>query len=226
MSNNKHGAGTNGKGYYIALILCAAAIGISGYLYYANTDREDTTQLGGENVTVGATDPQSHKDLPVIATQPDEVTAPANNNPTTPSASHKPMRTASPVEGQTVAVYAMDELSYNATTRDWRVHNGVDIAAEEGSDVCAAADGEVYTVYEDDTMGMTVVIRHQDGYVTRYSSLAQEVMVKPGDSVKVGQKIGTVGTTALLESAVGSHVHFAVTCNDEPMDPAQFLSQS
>ena len=49
-------------------------------------------------------------------------------------------------------------------------------------------------------------------------------MVKPGDSVKVGQKIGTVGTTALLESAIGSHVHFTVTHNDKVINPADFLT--
>ncbi len=223
MSNKKHGASANGKGYYIALILCAAAIGISGYLYYSSANEQENAQLGGQDVTAGATQSQGHKDLPVIATQPDEVTA-GTTQPTAPSTVRKSMQTASPVEGEIIAVYAMDELGYNATTRDWRVHNGVDIAAEEGSSVCAAADGTVYTVYEDETMGMTVVIRHQDGYVTRYSSLAQEVSVKAGDSVSMGQKIGTVGTTALLESAIGSHVHFAVTCNDEPVDPAQFLS--
>ena len=36
MSNNKHNGGMFGKGYYIALILCAAAIGVSGFLYYRN----------------------------------------------------------------------------------------------------------------------------------------------------------------------------------------------
>ena len=225
MSNKKHGASANGKGYYIALILCAVAIGISGYLYYSSANEQEPAQLGGEDVTAGATAPKDQKDLPVIATQPDEVTS-VTTQPTVPPTTQKRMQTVSPVEGQIIAVYAMDELGYNPTTRDWRVHNGVDIAAEEGSPVLAAAEGEVYTVYEDETMGMTVVIRHDGGFVTRYSSLAQEVMVKAGDSVSAGQQIGTVGTTALLESAVGSHVHFAVTCNDEPMDPAQFLSQS
>jgi murein DD-endopeptidase MepM/ murein hydrolase activator NlpD len=224
MSKKRFNFSVNGKGYYIALVLCAVAIGISGYLYYANTNEEEPAQLGGQDATVSATKEQSgHKDLPVIATQPDEVTA----STTMPvETTRKAMKTVSPVEGQTVAVYAMDELGYNATTRDWRVHNGMDIAAEEGSVVCAAADGEVYTVYEDETMGMTVVIRHEDGYVTRYASLAQEVTVKAGDRVKAGQPIGTVGATALLESAIGSHVHFAVTHNDEPMDPSDFLSLS
>ena len=118
----------------------------------------------------------------------------------------------------------MDELSYNATTRDWRVHNGVDIAAEAGAQVCAAADGVVYTVYQDETMGMTVVIRHDGDYTTKYASLAEEVSVSPGDEVILGQAIGCVGSSALLESALGDHVHFSVTCGDEAMDPAEFLS--
>ena len=123
-----------------------------------------------------------------------------------------------------MAVYAMDALSYNQTTRDWRIHNGMDIAAEAGTQVCAAADGTVYTVYEDETMGMTVVIRHEEGYTTTYASLAEEILVKPGDQVKLGQAIGCVGVTALLETAVGEHVHFSVSRNDEPMDPVEFLN--
>ena len=75
-------------------------------------------------------------------------------------------------------------------------------------------------------LGMTVVLRHEDGYVTTYSSLAAEISVKPGDAVKLGQKLGAVGDTALLECAIGEHVHFAVTRNDEPVDPAQFLKQA
>ncbi len=115
-------------------------------------------------------------------------------------------------------------LSYNQTTRDWRTHNGVDIGADDGTEVLAAADGTVYTVYEDDTMGMTVVIRHQGEYTTKYCSLAQEVLVAPGDTVTMGQPIGYVGQTALLETAIGPHVHFSVSCKDEIMDPAEFLS--
>ena len=117
----------------------------------------------------------------------------------------------------------MEVLSYNQTTRDWRTHNGIDLAAPAGTDVLAAADGEVYTVYEDDRMGTTVVIRHDGGYTTRYCSLATEVAVSAGQEVSMGQAIGTVGTTALMENALGDHVHFSVTKDDEPVDPAAFL---
>lgn len=119
--------------------------------------------------------------------------------------------------------YAMDCLCYNPTTRDWRTHNGMDFAAEAGTPVKAAADGTVYTVYQDDTMGTTVVIRHEDGYVTTYSSLSADTTVTVGQTVTLGQTIGYVGTTALLETALGEHVHFSVACNGVVMDPEAFF---
>ena len=221
MSNKKFGSAT-GKGYYIALILCAVAIGISGYLYYAN-QTDDDPQLGGQDITVQATDPVEENNVPVGVTVPAPTGAVEATEPK-PTVVRKPIRTASPLEGEIVAVYAMDALSYNATTRDWRTHDGIDLAAEAGASVCAAAEGTVYTVYEDETMGHTVVIRHQDGYVTCYASLGEDVAVAPGDTVTLGQKIGTVGNSALLESALGDHIHFSVTQNDEPVDPQKFLA--
>jgi len=217
MSDNKHnGRGMFGKGYYIALLLCAAAIGISGYFYYQNENQaEPVLQQSQEPVDVD----MPAEDYPVGVTNPEK---PSPTETTQPQ--KKVFKTASPVAGQTVAGYAMDCLSYNATTRDWRVHNGVDIAAAAGTEVRAAADGTVYTTFEDDRMGTTVVIRHNGGYTTSYSSLAPELKVSAGDSVKLGQAIGCVGSTALTESAMGDHVHFSVTYRDEAMDPADFLS--
>ena len=220
MSNNKQtGRGFGSKGYYIALILCATAIGISGYLYYRNVNDIPSTQVDTTTPTVlaGVSD---REDVPVIATEPSDS---SSTLPSSENTAPKVFKTAAPVQGETVAEYAMDCLSYNQTTRDWRVHNGVDIAAEEGTPVMAAADGTVYTVYDDETMGTTVVIRHEEGYTTKYACLAEEVMVAAGDAVTMGQQIGCVGTTALLESALDPHVHFSVTCDNEVVDPAEFL---
>ena len=223
MSDNKRINGSiNGRGYYIALILCAAAIGITGYLYYQNANETKTTlqETVEADMIVGTMATEEH--VQAIATEPqEEVISPTV--PATEPAGKKPLKTAGPVSGQEIFGYSMEALSYNQTTRDWRVHNGVDYAAEEGTPVLAAADGEVYTTYEDDTMGYTVVIRHQDGYTTRYASLSQDIPVKAGDVVTLGQCIGYVGSSALVETTLGSHVHFSVTCHDEPMDPAEFL---
>ncbi|MBQ6997703.1 MAG: M23 family metallopeptidase [Oscillospiraceae bacterium] len=211
MKSRKNTGKFAGKGYYIALILCAVAIGISGYMYYRNAN----AQTQDPSTDVGVIEPGGD-DIAAIATQPD------GQLPT--QSTETPIKTGWPVSGQTISGYSMDALSYNETTRDWRVHNGIDIAADAGTPVYAAADGEVYSVFEDDTMGMTVVIRHQGGYVTTYSSLSSDLSVQTGSSVKLGQTIGTVGNTALLENALGDHLHFSVSCNDEIINPADFLA--
>ena len=198
-----------GKGYYIALVLCAAAIGITGYLYYRNA-----TNKGAEMPVNASLEGQT------------EAGAPASDSTTTTTPTERKMiKTGLPLSGETLVSYTMETLGYNPTTRDWRVHDGIDIAADAGTPVCAAAAGEVYTVYEDDALGMTVVLRHDGGYVTTYSSLSEELQVAAGDKVTLGQTLGTVSNSAPLESAIGDHVHFSVRCNDEPMDPMEFLNQ-
>ena len=234
MSNNNQRKGLwqglKEKGYYIALILCALAIGISGYLYYQSTKEKPNTTLTQQVTEPAAPRPNASKPalmddsnaVPVIGTQPPETTDPTT---TTPSKTDKPVKTMWPVDGEVATGYAMDQLAYNVTTRDWRTHNGIDLTAAAGTEVKAAADGTVYTVYQDEVLGTTVVIRHTGGYVTTYASLAEETAVQAGDAVTCGQVIGTVGQTALIERAVEPHVHFSVTWNDQRMDPAEFLAQ-
>ena len=224
MSDNKNNRGINGKGYYIALVLCAAAIGITSYLYYRNADQEEITlqEPVADEVMVGTV--ATEEIVAAIATEPQVEAAVPPATQTTEPTVKKGLQTTSPVSGEEIWGYSMEALSYNQTTRDWRVHNGVDIAAEAGIPVLAAAEGQVYTTYEDDSMGYTVVIRHQGGYTTKYSSLSENIPVKAGDTVTAGQTIGYVGDTALVETTLGHHVHFSVTYQDSPMDPADFLA--
>jgi murein DD-endopeptidase MepM/ murein hydrolase activator NlpD len=210
MSENKHGRPAGGRGYYIGLLLCAAAIVITGLAYNAGRE-EPAVQTANTPAAI-----TGEAKLPTRGTAPAESTAAAE-----PTAGK--LKTCLPVQGEVLSPYAMEVLSYNQTTRDWRIHNGIDLAAPAGTQVVAAADGEVYTVYEDDTMGTTVVIRHPGGYTTRYCSLAAEVAVSAGQPVTMGQPIGAVGTTALMENALGDHVHFSVMKDDEPVDPMSFI---
>ena len=210
MSENKFSRFFSGKGYYITLALCAAAIGVMSYVYYSGQE-EPAVQTANTPVSIAGT-----------VTLPTTGTAPSGSEEATQPTAGK-LATCAPVDGEVLMPYAMEVLSYNQTTRDWRVHNGVDLAAPAGTAVVAAADGQVYTVYEDDRMGMTVVIRHEGGYTTKYASLAAEVAVSAGQQVTMGQTIGTVGTSALMENALGEHVHFTVTKNDQIVDPMAFL---
>ena len=186
--------------------------------------------MTGEGISVAVSSPEGglqQEDVAVIATEPPTraTTPSAQKESTVPVPTEKKaMKTVSPVSGAEIFGYSMEALSYNQTTRDWRVHNGIDLAAEAGSQVVAAADGEVYAVCEDEALGHTVIIRHDDGYTTRYASLAEETMVKAGDKVTAGQAIGCAADSAITENALGCHVHFSVTRHDVPMDPAEFLA--
>ncbi len=223
MRNEKSG-GRSGKGYYIALVLCAAAIGITSYVTRPSKDKQPDTPplLQAESAETASS--QQTQALEALATEaPEESLVPSS-----PPQQTQPekLRTAPPLSGSVTTLYAMDSLSYNETTRDWRVHNGVDYPGELGDPVSAAADGTVISVREDDSLGTTVVLRHTGGYETTYQNLEESVPVQLGDKVVLGQTIGSVGATALTESAIGPHVHFSVAYQDMPMDPADFLNMA
>ena len=223
MRNEKSG-GRSGKGYYIALVLCAAAIGITSYVTRPSKDKEPDTPplLQAESAETASS--QETQALEALATEaPEESPVPSSAPQQTQP---EKLRTAPPLSGSVTTLYAMDSLSYNETTRDWRVHNGVDYPGELGDPVSAAADGTVISVREDDSMGTTVVLRHTGGYETTYQNLEESVPVQLGDKVVLGQTIGSVGATALTESAIGPHVHFSVAYQDMPMDPADFLNMA
>ena len=223
MRNEKSG-GRSGKGYYIALVLCAAAIGITSYVTRPSKDKQPDTPplLQAESAETASS--QQTQALEALATEaPEESSVPSSAPQQTQP---EKLRTAPPLSGSVTTLYAMDSLSYNETTRDWRVHNGVDYPGELGDPVSAAADGTVIPIREDDSLGTTVVLRHTGGYETTYQNLEESVPVQLGDKVVLGQTIGSVGATALTESAIGPHVHFSVAYQDMPMDPADFLNMA
>lgn len=205
------------KGYYIVLLLCAAAVGTSGY-FLLTRDKTPATPI-----TTVQTEAATATVAPDAPTKPAaNAVATQGNDPTEPT-SPKRLVTVRPTGGETVNSFAADHLAYNETTRDWRTHEGVDFRCEAGQDVTAAADGTVYTVYEDKSYGMTVVVQHANGYTTHYANLSKDVPVSVGDRVKAGQVIGTVGDTACVETALEPHLHFAVYQNNMPIDPAEFF---
>lgn len=201
------------KGYYIVLLLCAAAVGVSGY--FLLTGKQDATPVDVKTTTASTPSPSLREpSREAVATQ----------GSTTPPTEAR-MTVCRPVDGEALTEFSVDRLAYNETTRDWRTHEGVDLSAATGQEVLAAADGTVHTIYEDKSFGMTVVLRHANGYTTHYSNLAEEVSVRVGDSVSAGDVLGTVGQTANIETATAPHLHFAVYCSNIPTDPLAFLSE-
>lgn len=210
-----------GKGYYIALLLCTAVVGVTGYyllneketvvLPVSESTKETTTQSPSSTEKQEANKPVSNLEE---SKSGEEVTA----------TSSTPFTLKKPVSGEVLVQLAVDHLAYNETTRDWRTHEGMDLSANLGQGVYAAADGTVYTIYEDEHLGMTVVLHHEQGYSTHYANLSQDVPVKVGDTLRAGDLLGTVGQSACIENGAEPHVHFALYKNNDPLDPGEFLS--
>ena len=137
----------------------------------------------------------------------------------------EPLTVTAPLAGETVAVFSVDQLTYNATLDDWRTHDGIDIQAEAGTPVVSAAAGTVLSIRQDSRLGTTVVVEHAGGYATTYASLQPEVSVLAGDELEAGAPIGTVGNTSITEAGLGAHLHFSVTKDGAFIDPAQFLGE-
>lgn len=205
------------KGYYMILSFCVLAIGVAGYFFVSGALEEEAAAQQTLSVPVTVDKPQQEQKPETPDAAEDAADASAQTAVEAPS-------TVLPVSGDVLQEYAMDRLIFHATTQDWRVHNGVDLAAEVGQNVRAPRGGTVTGVYDDEYYGTTVVIKHDGGYVSQCSNLAAETMVQAGDTVLPGDVIGTVGETALIESAAPAHIHFSVTCDGESVDPAVFFS--
>lgn len=124
-----------------------------------------------------------------------------------------------PVDGNIIRIFAINSLIYSETLNQWMTHSGVDIAGSKGSEVRSIAEGTVENVYNDDMLGMTVVISHANGCVSIYSNLDENVDVGIGDTVRSRQVIGRIGATAISECLERSHLHFELHINGEPVNP-------
>lgn len=122
-----------------------------------------------------------------------------------------------------VREYAEDHLVEDKTTGDWKVHQAVDFAGGEGTEVFAVFDGTVEKVEESMMDGLCVTIDHGTGLKTTYKCLSSDAEVKTGDTVKKGQKIGTISTN-LTEKADGAHLHFELRKDGELVDPMGYFA--
>jgi len=98
-------------------------------------------------------------------------------------------------------------------------HDGIDIAAPEGTKVTAAADGTVLYVGEQTGYGAVAILRHEGGLVTLYAHNAA-VLVREGARVRRGEAIAKVGQTG---RTTGPHLHFEVREGTRPRNPLLFL---
>ena len=91
----------------------------------------------------------------------------------------------------------------------------------------STANGIVSAVYDDALMGAVVEVNHANNVVTVYANLEELLPegISVGSTVKAGQELGTVGTTAIIESATVPHLHFEVKIGERNVDPQIYLDK-
>lgn len=123
--------------------------------------------------------------------------------------------------GEIAKAYSVGTPVYSETMKDWRIHAGIDVKAEDGGAVRACGNGMVKESYTDGLLGNVLVVEHGD-YLFYYCGLGENIPVKAGDIVTMGQEIGQV-TAVPFESAEGAHVHLEVKRDDVFLNPQELL---
>ena len=129
-----------------------------------------------------------------------------------------------PCYGDILNGYSPTVPVYSDTLGDWRVHNGIDIAAPLNSEVYAVSDGMVESYYEDLRWGTTIIINHNNNLKSIYSNLSERAYVQVGQKIKKGDVIARVGDTALFETVADTHLHFEMKINDVTVNPLDYFN--
>jgi len=200
------------KGYYMVLAVGVLTVGTVSFLSYRAsqqdlaetpiTEEEGTVDV--EKVEENVPDDRTEAEKPATEQQSPEI---------------KPTEYKAPLSGEIIAHYSPDQPVYSYTLKDWRAHNGIDIAAAAETPVLNVSEGIVESASKDDLMGNIVVVRHTDGKYSRYASLGT-ITVEEGQMLALGDPIGTVGKSMLLECGETDHLHYELWSDDQPVDPS------
>ena len=218
-----------GKGFYIVLAACVAAVGIAAWSAMSTIssveDNFSSSLLQYSSQTPTESEADVGQTVSDVTDSRVESTAETSSEPPAPAPEPEPSvetpTFAIPLKGNIGKIYSDSELQYSATYGDMLLHLGVDIQADKGAEVRSAAPGTVKQVSDDALWGRMVVIDHGDGIVCYYCGL-ENTTVNNGEEISAGTKIGVVGTVP-SECADISHIHIAVTRDGKYISPLDLL---
>jgi len=190
-------------------------------------DLADPRQLkpGAELLVPGA---RRTLDVPALApggpvepeAEPEEPPAPPRATRSPPPGPAAAAAATAPPPGKGTLRWPVRGVLYSRFgMRQGQRHDGIDIAAPEGSAVSAAADGTVVYAGQQAGYGQIVILRHAGGLLTLYAHNAK-VLVSEGSRVKGGEPIARVGQSG---KTTGPHLHFEVRAGTRPRNPLLYL---
>lgn len=166
--------------------------------------------------------PDTEESKKPTETEPPKTEGPADDV----DAPSEPPEFMAPAEGAVSKGHSETVLVYSMTMNDYRTHSGVDILADVGSEVKAAAGGVISDVWEDPMWGWCAAISHEGDAVSIYKNLSRESAesLDEGREVLAGELIGSVGDTALCELADEAHLHFELKIGGVSVDPEDYIT--
>lgn len=219
------------KGFYIALAISLLAIGGAAWLGITAAMQK----LEVKEPEISSPTPVEQEEEITFPPETDvnaepsdvETEAPEENEPTNTEPEEPTLLKgyAMPLSGTVLTAFSGDEVIKSKTLGDWMMHTGTDLAAPLDTPVKAVASGKVTEVKTDDMWGNTVTITHENGVESYYANLNDAVRVTVGQTVKLGDVIGTVGESAEIEGAEETHLHFGIKQDGEWVDPVSFIEQ-
>ena len=222
----------SGIGFYGTLAVCLLVVGVCGWVLLQ--DREDPLPQQAVTPQVPVSQPVEMPEvrLPTVETlEPAPVPVPPKETKElpevevdhTPVAAEAPRLVVTPLRGDVLTAFSMEELVYSPTLGDWRTHNGIDIAANTGCSVQAVADGVIDETGKD-AMGEYVIISHAAGFITKYMGLENIENLTVGKEIKSGEVIGTSGKCT-GENVTDPHIHFEMSKDGVLVNPTDYLPQ-
>ena len=113
---------------------------------------------------------------------------------------------------------------HNKTLNIFRLHQGMDFQCNAGTEVLAAVDGTVKSVYTNDRLyGAMIEIEHANGITTVYKFVEPSETLRAGATVNRGDVIAKVAAATGAENADGDHLHFEVYKNNKMQNPDTYL---
>lgn len=248
-SKGKFSRFLSSKGFYVAIAVCLVGAGAATWLAVDRTitgiENNNTQLIESENQwnEYPEAEDVENKQEGILQPPARESSQPSSSSPSVSSSSKPSVPASEPVEpaepselptssptlayalpivSEVITPYSNGELVKNVTLNDWRTHDGIDLAADQGVDVVAVADGTVSDIKNDPLWGTMLTIDHVDGNQSVYCGLDKVVPVQVGDKVTVKQVVGKVDGVP-CEISQPNHLHFGIKRDGKWIDPLQVI---
>lgn len=206
-------------GAYIFAGILIVVIGVSLGVVYSHNSNQSVVDVSNDDKNKDDDKGNQTPDKEPDDKEPDDKDPGKTDEPVDAD----PLKFGLPMQNATIIKDFTDKkLIYNATLDRWEAHFYIDMTSSD-LNVYSVLDGKVLSVDYDYLTGYVVKVQHDDGFVSCYASLNDKVLVKAGDTVKKGDKLGTASSMASASSKYGDHLEFTLLKDNKKVDPNNYL---